>query len=138
MKRFLVVCLCCITLSMMSCSGDAAAGEQATTTNADGEVKQIVKIGKMTNKYTNFPAHDWVVDMLKANDRAAANQCKMEGKVIYFVTECKDCPQEEQLAEVYMGDTQEKLCEIGGKMMVNTCSEVLRSTTKECKPIFLE
>ncbi|MEM1322295.1 MAG: hypothetical protein AAGG75_18680 [Bacteroidota bacterium] len=127
----------------MSCTGDAnstndAAGEQTADNSTAAADKEFIKVGKMTNKYTNFPAHDWVVDMLKANNRAAANQCKLEGKIIYFVTECKDCPQREQLAEVYMGDTQEKLCEIGGKMMVNTCSEVLRSTTTECKPIFLE
>ena len=143
MKRYLFVFLCSATLFMMSCGGDAAStdqagGSDATTTGASGETKEIQKVGKMTNKHTNFPAHDWVVDVLKANPDAAANQCTMEGKVIYFVTECKSCPREEQLAEVFDGDSQEKICEIGGKMMVNTCTDALRSTTSDCKPIFLE
>ncbi len=141
MKRYLFVILCSATLFMMSCGGDAASTEQTaanTTAGATDEVKEIKKVGKMTNKHTNYPAHDWVVDVLKANPDAAANQFTMDGKIIYFVTECKTCPREEQLAEVFDGDSQEKICEIGGKMMVNTCTDALRSTTSDCKAIFLE
>jgi len=146
MRHFLFVLLF-ISIGLTGCSdnttttkeGEETTGE-STTTNGDADASsfRVKNPGRVSDAETTVAVHSWVPSLLKTDpEKVAINMCIQNGNHIYFVTMDKTADIKLKTAEVYNAK-QEKICEIGGPQMVNTCPDFTFDGTKDCSAVFLK
>ena len=146
MKHVLFVLLF-ISVGFVGCSdntattdgGDAMSTENGSVSEEAGASSFRVKNpGAVSDAETTVAVHSWVPGLIKTNpDKVAVNMCIQNGNHIYFITMDKTADIKTKVAEIYNAK-QEKICEIGGPQMVNTCPDFTFDGSKDCKAVFLK
>lgn len=141
--RHLFIVLLCFCIGFVACkdssgSGANAGGTDESGSSASGPSFDVKNPGKVSDEKTSVAVHDWVPGILEIDiSKVAVNLCMERGKYIYFITMDKTNRDASAVTEVYNAK-QEKVCEIGGPQMQNTCPEFSFDGTKDCQAVFLK
>ena len=144
MRHFLFALLL-ISVGLTGCSDNTATTEEdkeiaseSGSTGGDASGFKVKNPGPVSDAETTVAVHSWVPSLLKTDpDKVAINMCIQNGHHVYFVTMDKTADIKLKTAEVYNAK-QEKICEIGGPQMVNTCPDFTFDGTKDCSAVFLK
>ena len=135
-----------ISVGLTGCSDNTAttnegenSGESSSVDgDADASGFNVKNPGPVSDAETTVPVHSWVPNVLKTDpEKVAINMCIQNGHHVYFVTMDKTADIKLKTAEVFNAK-HEKICEIGGPQMVNTCPDFTFDGTKDCSAVFLK
>ena len=146
MRHFLFALLL-ISIGLTGCSDNTATtnegkettdGSGSASGDADASGFSVKNAGPLSDAETTVAVHSWVPNVLKVDpEKVAINMCIQNGDHIYFVTMDKTADIKQKKAEVFNAK-HEKICEIGGPQMVNTCPDFTFNGTQDCSAVFLK